>query len=375
MTARRVSALAVHCPGRLNRSRRKPWWILVTGLGLFLSLVSRTLSGQVSFTTVSGSLTESDGSPFIGTLQLGYVPSSLGASIDPQPASIQIDNGFLYILLLPTTDVGSYYLATYTSSSGVVVRREEWQIPISTAPVTPSSVVVPGSTGNIPPTSTTAQTATLPISISEVSSLSSDLASINNSVASISNSLLPVQSTLPTLNTQLSSLQSSITSLSGQSASQSTTLSSVNTNISALSASVASMQTQFGALSTTVNSLSTASATNSTDLATLKGTVNALITTVNGLNQLALSLQSSIVAITQPARFVDAEVPQGTTDGSNLIFSLQQSPAPASSLSLYKNGLLLKQSSDYELNGSTIKFATTGLTPQISDALSASYRY
>jgi hypothetical protein len=74
---------------------------------------------------------------------------------------------------------------------------------------------------------------------------------------------------------------------------------------------------------------------------------------------------------TQPT-YSDAEVPGGTIDGSNKIFSLADTPL-GSSLSLFRNGVYQTVNSDYTLNGSTIQFAT-GAVPQSGDALIASYR-
>jgi hypothetical protein len=70
---------------------------------------------------------------------------------------------------------------------------------------------------------------------------------------------------------------------------------------------------------------------------------------------------------------VDGEVPGGTLDGSNATFTLANTPNPASSLALFRNGLLQKQSGDYTLSANSISFQT-GAVPQPGDALLASYR-
>jgi hypothetical protein len=70
--------------------------------------------------------------------------------------------------------------------------------------------------------------------------------------------------------------------------------------------------------------------------------------------------------------FVTGEVPSGQINGLNTTFTLANSPA-ASSLLLFRNGLLLKAGLDYTLNGSTIQFAASSV-PQPNDALSAQYR-
>lgn len=71
--------------------------------------------------------------------------------------------------------------------------------------------------------------------------------------------------------------------------------------------------------------------------------------------------------------FVDSEVPSGTIDGTNATFTLTATPNPASSLQLFRNGLLLKQGLDYSLSGNVIQFVSTAV-PQPGDTLLAHYR-
>jgi hypothetical protein len=71
--------------------------------------------------------------------------------------------------------------------------------------------------------------------------------------------------------------------------------------------------------------------------------------------------------------FVDGETPSGVVDGSNAAFTLSQAPAPASSLALYRNGVLQKAGLDFTLSGATITFAAEAV-PRSGDILLASYR-
>jgi hypothetical protein len=71
--------------------------------------------------------------------------------------------------------------------------------------------------------------------------------------------------------------------------------------------------------------------------------------------------------------YIDSEVPGGVVDGANTAFSLAGSPSPATSLALYRNGMLQKAGSDYSLSGGTIQFVTAA-TPQPGDTLLGSYR-
>jgi hypothetical protein len=70
--------------------------------------------------------------------------------------------------------------------------------------------------------------------------------------------------------------------------------------------------------------------------------------------------------------FVDTEVPGGTLNGVNTIFTLANTPNPGASVALYRNGLLLKQSVDYTLSGSSVTLQAGA--PQSGDTLLASYR-
>ncbi len=71
--------------------------------------------------------------------------------------------------------------------------------------------------------------------------------------------------------------------------------------------------------------------------------------------------------------FVDGDLPTGIVDGANATFTLAAVPAPASSLSVYRNGVLQKPTVDYTATGNTIQFVTAA-APQPGDTLLASYR-
>jgi hypothetical protein len=72
--------------------------------------------------------------------------------------------------------------------------------------------------------------------------------------------------------------------------------------------------------------------------------------------------------------FVDQEVPLGGVDGSNTQFTIVSTPAPTTSLQLFRNGLLQKGGFDYTLTGANITFVSAA-TPQPGDTLVAYYRH
>lgn len=78
-------------------------------------------------------------------------------------------------------------------------------------------------------------------------------------------------------------------------------------------------------------------------------------------------------ALTATYGFVDGESPAETPNGSNVNFTLSQSPSPAGSLMLYRNGVLQQRDLDYTLTGNVITFSMLAI-PQTGDILQASYR-
>jgi hypothetical protein len=72
--------------------------------------------------------------------------------------------------------------------------------------------------------------------------------------------------------------------------------------------------------------------------------------------------------------YSDGEIPAGLVNGSNAVFTLANAPSPAASLSLYRNGLFMRQGVDYSITGNQVTFFLTSV-PQTGDLLVASYRY
>jgi hypothetical protein len=72
--------------------------------------------------------------------------------------------------------------------------------------------------------------------------------------------------------------------------------------------------------------------------------------------------------------FKDQDLPAGIVDGSNNSFTLSAVPNPASSLDVYRNGLLQEPGTDYALVNSNVIQFTAGNTPQPGDTLLANYR-
>ena len=72
--------------------------------------------------------------------------------------------------------------------------------------------------------------------------------------------------------------------------------------------------------------------------------------------------------------FADGEVPAGAIDSNNRSFMLVHEPEPASSLTLYRNGLRMAAGVDYTLSSNIVTFYVAS-TPQTGDQIVANYRY
>lgn len=73
--------------------------------------------------------------------------------------------------------------------------------------------------------------------------------------------------------------------------------------------------------------------------------------------------------------FVDAEVPSGSINSSNVTFTLAHAPNPGASLRLYLNGVLQKPGTDYTLSGNTITYTVAPVNTAGTDWHLAFYRY
>ena len=92
---------------------------------------------------------------------------------------------------------------------------------------------------------------------------------------------------------------------------------------------------------------------------------------------LARRKESDMAVITIPSITLPEhaeEIPSGTVNGSNPTFTLTNSPSPTSSLKVWVDGLLMKQTTHYNISGSTITFVSSFI-PTTGQLLFASYRY
>jgi hypothetical protein len=349
----------------MERIRQK-LWIFLTCLFLLVA----TASGQ-TLTQIRDTVANTDGSPFNGTVVItwnGSTGSNSGTSA-PLSTSARIYNGALSVLLVPTTTASSasFYQAVYYGTSGIVTWSENWQVPPSSTPLTLAMVRTSttqgsgssGGSGTPPPTvpSGGGQYATLPISINQVTSLSANLASINSAIAALAAQVSGLSSSIgPTIGTNAAFIdaESPAGTLDGRNNAFTLAQSPVNGSFSIFRNGL-------------LQSLGIDYAINGQTVTFLPNSVPRGTDT--------LTAYYRVSGTGAAATFVDTEVPNGTIDGNNLAFTVAVAPLPATSLKLYKNGILLSQGGDYILSGSNISFVNVGVTPQPGDALIAAYRH
>lgn len=352
---------------------------------LFGVLLGTVPARAQSLTTVRDTVNNADGSPFNGLATVSWqgFTAATGAAIAPNSTGITITNGYLSVVLVPTTNAsaGAYYTVQYESSSGLVLWTEYWEVPPSWTALTLSQVRVssPPGSGN---SGGGSGGISLPIPESGVTNLLSDLAA------------RPVMSSL------YSPSHAAIINASGNLAAASGnttdcvhvdgttgacgTPPAVTINVSFVDADTPAGNENgtnlvFVLSQTPIPTSSLSLYRNGLELLrnldyTLSGnTINfaKIAAPQSGdILQAFYRVTGSSTLVT----FSDAEVPGGVVNGANASFTLAASPTPAASLQLFRNGSLLRMGTDYSLSANTITFSSTSI-PHSGDNLIANYRH
>lgn len=347
--------------------RFRPWLLCV------LALSSR-LGATPPLTTISDTLFNADGTRFSGVVVISWPSfeasdtSNVAAEID----RVQINNGILYVQLIPTTNANTAAIYTVQYSSlGVTQFSEAWAVPPSLLPLRVRDVrLPPGSVSGSGPA-----TATI-INISDVTGLQNALnvrPALGTGYAVSRSAVIDATGAIDAAIGNLTDCLH-VDGTSGPCASISTTFVDGEVPSGILNGSNAAFT-----LSNVPNpSSSLALFRNGLLLRqsgdfTLSG--NAVTFQTGGVPQPGDLLTASYrLSVSLPGvGFVDQVTPAGTINGTNVAFTLSQSPSPSSSLAVYRNGVRMTSSVDYTLSGAVITFAT-GLAPQSGDTLTCSYR-
>ncbi len=224
-------------------------------------------------------------------------------------------------------------------------------------------------------TSAPCGSTSLPIQITNVTNLASTLASLTTDFTTVTNTASTQAASIIAIQTAASTLGNTVST-------QGTNLSSLNGTVSTLSASVSTQGTNLSTLSTTVSSLPvkgigitsgrTAFIDASGDLNSVVGNAGDCVH-VDGSSGSCGSGGSGGSTNSLSVSFIDAETPGGTLDGSNTSFTLAQTPLPATSLEVFRNGALQQAGIDFSLTSNTLTFLSASV-PQPSDILTAYYR-
>ncbi|HLG97073.1 MAG TPA: hypothetical protein VKX49_12240 [Bryobacteraceae bacterium] len=286
-------------------------WLLCATLGLGLKL-----GAAPPLTTIQDVLFNSDGSRFNGVLTISWQSfeasdtTNIGASTD----RLQITNGILYVQLVPTTnaDTPAIYTVQY-NSSGSTMYTEAWAVPPSSTSLRVRDVrLAPGTvTGSAPTPSSPPGTGSNGTSTPPANSTALQITDITGLQNALN--IRPTQGT-------------------------------------AFAIARAAVIDSVGAIDGATGNLA--------DCVHVDGTSGPC---------------GSVSGGGGAGTFVDAEFPSGTLDGVNAHFTLANTPVPASSLQMFRNGLLLKQGNDYTVSGNTLTFLA-GAIPQPADVLLGSYR-
>lgn len=266
------------------------------------ALLAGFAAAAPTLTTIQDVLYKADGTPFSGTLSIGWssFQAADNSNIAMQTTTVRVINGNLRVQLVPnsTADPAFLYSVTY-NSDGRVQFQENWSVPQSATPLRIRDVRV-ASSGNVSGSGTgsgsTGSDTSSPIPESQVTGLIADLGA------------------RPIKGPGLAAGRTAIVDASG---------------------------------------LIESATGNATDCMHVDG--------------------SSGPCGGGTPTFVDGDLPSGIVDGNNATFALTAVPAPATSLSLYRNGVLQKPSLDYTATGNSIQFVAAA-TPQPGDTLLASYR-
>jgi hypothetical protein len=336
------------------------------------------LAAQPPLTTVQDVLYTADGNLFNGVVTITWktFEASNTTDVSASVTQVQVSNGNLFVQLAPTTTANpsASYSVEYNGEHRTQY-SETWIVPPSTTPLrvrdvrlSPGAVTTPG-----PPSATIIQ-------ISDVSGLQSAL------------DLRP--SSGPGFAVSHSAVINASGSIDGASGNLSDCV-HVDGTSGPCGASGSSGTTGFidaeipagtiDGINATFTLANTPNPSTSVELfrngllmrqpGDFSVTGDTIVFVPGAIPQLSDMLVASYrMDVTIPGvGFVDGEIPAGAIDGANVSFTLSHTPAPASSLDVFRNGIRAMSGLDYTSTGNSVTFAA-GYVPQIGDVLQCSYR-
>ena len=220
------------------------------------------------------------------------------------------------------------------------------------------------------------QGTTLSSLSSEYSTLNSTVTTQGTSLTGLTNTVNGLSSTVTTTSNAVTGLTTTVNNLSSTVTGLNSSVTGLNTTVTNLSSTVAGHTSSIASLTSSVNSLNTTVSGQSNSISSLTSTVNGDGTSITALNNEVAGLTATVNSLSagsSSAVFVDAQTPSGTVNGTNTTFTLANTPAPTSSLEVYRNGLLQTNGVDYTVAGTTITFLSVSI-PQTGDLIETYYR-
>lgn len=338
---------------------------------LLLLLVGGVAAAAPSLTVVQDTLYRADGTRFDGIIQIEWKTfrTADGAEIPQNSVQLEITNGYLNVALAPTTNAprAAYYTVRF-NAEGKTKFTEYWSVPQSLAPVSLRDV----RTHAIAPTPPSNLTS---IAIQDVSGLRTEL------------DLRPSRGV-----SWVGGRTAVIGATGGIEAAIGEAGSCVHVDGTAGPCGLGGVNFVDGeTLGGTIDGVNTAfqMSTSPSPLGSLQLFVNGVLQragieyTFTGRNVTFAPGSAPPQGATLTAWyrvspdsgyvFADFETPLGSVNGTNAIFTLAGIPLPASSLMVFRNGLLQKAGVDYTVSLDRVTFTPSAI-PQQGDILQATYR-
>jgi hypothetical protein len=346
-------------------------WLLLAALAL-----GSQLAAQPPLTTVEDILYTANGSLFNGVVTFTWTTfeASNTTYVSGAVTTVPIVNGNLFVQLVPTTTANppASYAVEYNGEHRTQF-AETWIVPPSTTPLRVRDV-------RLPPGAVTTQgpPAITLIPISDVTGLQSALNLLLSMGPNFGIARTAVINASGSIDGAIGNLSDCVhvDGTSGTCGANSSGTGFIDAEIPA--GTLDGVNATFTLANTPNPSSSTAVFRNGL---LLKQTGDYTITT-NTISFVAGAIPQPSDSLLVSYRmgvsvsgvgFVDGETPTGSIDGVNTAFTLSQSPSPAGSLAVYRNGMRTRSGLDYTNTGSSIVFAS-GYVPQIGDVIQCSYR-
>jgi len=350
---------------------RFKWWILAVTIASGLSQVTPQL------TAIQDTLYNADGTRFNGVLAISWQAFDAADSSDIAAHVLQVPiaNGYLQVQLVPTTNSSPQvlYSVTYSGDAGVQF-SETWSVPPSSTPLRIQDVRVSSGAGSVitPPGQTQV------IQIANVVGLQNALSVRPVMGTGYASSRAAVIDALGGLDGVIGNPADCVhvDGTSGACGSASAPVLFVDSE--SPGGTIDGTNASFTLANAPVPPSSLALFRNGMLLQpgpdyTLTGNSLQFVTSKQPSPGDVLQGSYRLAGSLPGVGFVDGEVPAGTINGTNLVFTTAQTANPIMSLALYRNGLRLRANVDYSISGTTITFGT-GLAPQLGDLLLCSYR-